>query len=280
MNQKHCNKQLKKKLDTLYRQYHQRKYVHPDPLEFLYNYEDIAEREIVGLIAASLAYGRVNQILKSIVVVLEKMNPSPARFLAHASPQQLRKTFSGFTHRFATGNHLADFLIEIKGIIHRFGSLNQCFISGISHNDQTLIPAMTHFSTQLTRGNLEGKTGGKTGIKKGPGHLVAHPEKGSACKRMNLFLRWMIRKDRVDPGGWVNVPKSKLIVPIDTHMHRISLKLGFTKRKQANMATALEITSAFKEFSPRDPVRYDFSLTRLGIREELDIDRFFDQETC
>jgi uncharacterized protein (TIGR02757 family) len=94
---------------------------------------------------------------------------------------------------------------------------------------------------------------------------------------MNLFLRWMVRRDRVDPGGWDGIPCSNLIIPLDTHMHRISLALNLTKRKQANMNTALAITSCFKKIVPEDPVKYDFALTRLGIRGDLDINYMVDK---
>ncbi|MBW2545477.1 MAG: TIGR02757 family protein, partial [Deltaproteobacteria bacterium] len=97
---------------------------------------------------------------------------------------------------------------------------------------------------------------------------VPLPAKGSACKRLNLFLRWMVRRDDVDPGGWDDIPPSKLVIPLDTHMHRICLAFGFTKRKQADMKTALEITDSFRAIVPDDPVRYDFALTRLGIRKD------------
>ena len=100
-------------------------------------------------------------------------------------------------------------------------------------------------------------------------HVLACPDKGSACKRLNLFLRWMVREDNVDPGGWNQVPASMLIIPLDTHMHRIGHSFQLTSRKQADMRTALEITKAFREMSPQDPVRYDFSLTRLGIRNDM-----------
>ena len=250
---------LKKKIDNLYNQYNRRRYVHPDPLEFLYSYKDLRDREVVGLIASSLAYGRVKQILKSVSYVLDIMNPSPYQFLMNSTHMSMYKAFEGFTHRFATGDHLAALLWEIKSVIARFGSLNECFIYCMSPDDETVIPAMTFFAGQLTSGEYK------------PGHLVALPEKGSACKRMNLFLRWMIRKDKVDPGGWQDVPWSKLIVPLDTHMHKISLKLGLTTRKHPNMRTALEITSSFKQFNPDDPVKYDFVLTRLGIRDDMDM---------
>ena len=90
---------------------------------------------------------------------------------------------------------------------------------------------------------------------------------GSAFKRLNLFLRWMIRDDRVDPGGWKGITASKLIIPLDTHMHRISLHLGLTERKQADMKTAVEVTESFKNIEKKDPIRYDFSLTRIGINK-------------
>lgn len=250
---------LKKKIDNLYNQYNRRRYVHPDPLEFLYLYKEIRDREIVGLIASALAYGRVKQILKSVSFVLDRMNPSPYVFIMHSSYRSICKAFEGFTHRFADGNHLAGLLWGIKSVIARFGSLNKCFCHGLSPDDDTVIPAMIFFTRQLTAG--EGN----------PGHLIPLPQKGSACKRMNLFLRWMVRKDSVDPGGWKHVPLSKLVVPLDTHMHQISLKLGLTAKKQANMNTVLEITSCFKNLVPHDPVKYDFVLTRFGIRKDMDI---------
>jgi uncharacterized protein (TIGR02757 family) len=253
-------KNIKHKLENLYQRYNRPKYIHPDPIEFLYLYEDIKDREIVGLIASSLAYGRVKQILKSVSCVLDMMTPSPYLFLKKSTHSSMCKVFKGFRHRFADGDHLAALLHGIKNVIDKHGSLNDCFVCAISDDDKTIVPALNFFSTALTLGNRD------------PGHLLALPEKGSACKRMNLFLRWMVRKDRVDPGGWYGVPESKLIIPLDTHMHKISLKLGFTSKQQANMRTALEITAGFRQIIPDDPVKYDFVLTRFGIRDDMNID--------
>ncbi len=247
------------KLDQLYDQLNRREFVHPDPLEFLYAYKVLRDREIAGLIASSLAYGRVMQILESVSYVLDIMGKSPYLFLQNASYSSLCKKFSGFRHRFATGEDLASLLYGIKNVLNIFDSLNKCFVNGYSRNDETIIPAMTLFVKELVSG------------KNKPGHLVALPEKGSACKRINLFLRWMVRNDDVDPGGWKGIPSSRLIIPLDTHMHKIGLELGFTKRKQANMLTALEITKGFKKFAPHDPVKYDFALTRFGIRDDMDL---------
>lgn len=253
----------KKNLDKLYNKYNKRKYVHPDPLEFLYAYDTPDDREIAGLTASSLAYGRVAQILKSVSSVLDIMGPSPSEFLAEASSASLRQTFAGFVHRFATGDNLAAMLTGAGEIIREYGSLHECFLAGLEKDDETILPALSFFAEKIIkRGN---------GV---CGHLIPLPKKGSGCKRLNLFLRWMVRKDDVDPGGWEGVPLSKLIIPLDVHMYRIGISAGLTVRKQANMRTALEITRGFGKLAPEDPVRYDFALTRPGIRDGLKPDQF------
>ncbi|MDY6989931.1 MAG: TIGR02757 family protein [Thermodesulfobacteriota bacterium] len=249
----------KDKLEHLYHRYNRRKFVHPDPLEFLYRYERLCDREVVAFVASSLAYGRVAQILKSVSRVLERMTPSPWVFLNKASAGRIRRTFAGFKHRFTTGEDLSAMLVGIKYLLKSHGFLHACFAEGLK-DDDTILPALCAFTEQLTAG-----AGGPLQ------HLVPSPQKGSACKRLNLFLRWMVRRDKVDPGGWDKVSPSKLIVPVDVHMHRIGLLVGLTKRRQADMRTAVEITKGFRAVAPDDPVKYDFSLTRLGIRGDVDL---------
>jgi len=142
-------------------------------------------------------------------------------------------------------------------------------LTGLNDDDDTIFPALSAFTRKLSicaDDNLKS--------------LVPSPTGGSACKRLNLFLRWMVRSDEVDPGGWENVSASKLIVPVDTHMHKICHLLGLTTRRQADMRAATEITSAFRSIAPTDPVRYDFSLTRLGIRKDADMAAFLEQLPC
>jgi len=256
-------KQLKVKLEKLYNQYNRRKYVHPDPLEFLYKYDNLDDREIVALIASSLAYGRVAQILKSVTLVLEKMQPGPNEFLQKNSYKKITKIYKGFRHRFSDQKELSALLYGIKQIKKKYGSLHTCFIKNLNKNDKNLLPALTLFVEELT--TIAGES---------PGHLIPLPEKGSACKRLFLFLRWMVRNDSVDPGGWSEASPDKLIIPLDTHMYNIGYTLGFTKRKQANMLAAKEITDSFKKINAKDPVKYDFALTRLGIRDDTDMDSF------
>jgi uncharacterized protein (TIGR02757 family) len=249
---------VKQRLDALYHFCNSRQWVHPDPLEFLYDYPALEDREVVGLIASSLAYGRVTQILKSVSSVLKEMGPSPYAFLKSVSSRSLYEIFCDFKHRFTSGEEVARMLIGAKRIIRKYGSLGACFLEKCSPGDETILPGFTSFVSEL-RAPFEGRTN----------TLLPLPQKGSACKRSNLFLRWMVRKDRVDPGGWDFVSPSKLIIPLDTHMHRVSILLKFTKNRSANMRTAMEITQAFRKIDLEDPVRYDFALTRMGIRLDM-----------
>ncbi len=253
----------RERFEELYHSYNHREFVHPDPLEFLYDYPDIRDRELVGLIASSLAYGRVAQILKSVASVLERLNPSPRSFITRTSKEDIFKVFEDFKHRFTTGNEMATMLLGAKKVIEDHGSLYECFMEGFDDRADTVLPALTALVKQM--GNINPDIHNT---------LLSSPARGSACKRLNLFLRWMIRKDRVDPGGWNGIPLSKLIVPLDTHMHKICLKFEITSRKQADMRTAVAITQAFRKLAPHDPVRYDFALTRLGIRKDADLEQF------
>ena len=255
----------KEKLEQLFSLYQGRQWVHPDPLEFLYLYSDDRDREIVGLIASALAYGRVAQILKSVSAVLEKMGPSPANFLLSSTDAGLEKIFSGFKHRFTTAQDLIDLLCGARTVCKRFGSIHGCFVA--AHRDQhdTVYEALCFLAGELGRANSRTSNS-----------LLPLPARGSACKRLHLFLRWMVRQDDVDPGGWDHVSPSKLIVPLDTHMHRICSQLGMTGRKQGDLKTAMEITRAFRKLAPEDPVKYDFVLTRLGIRNDCDPGELFE----
>lgn len=246
-------------LEGIYRQYHQRAYVHPDPLTFLYAWDQLKDREIVGLVAASLAYGRVAQILKSVSAALEKIGPSPHRYVTRSTLKAMQHRFAGFRHRFADGDQMAALLYAAGRVIRQFGSLENGLADGLAPDGKNLHAALGGLYRQLIRGRSS------------PGHLLPDPGKASACKRLHLYLRWMVRRDQVDPGGWRCVAPSVLIVPLDTHMHTIGRRLGFTRRRQADLRTALEITAGFREISSEDPVRFDFSLTRLGIRSELDM---------
>jgi len=257
---------LKDKLERIYFRYNKREYVNPDPLLFLYAYPDKKNREITGLIAACLAYGRVELIMGTVAHILGKLDPSPFDYLISRTKKDMTADFKGFGYRFAKDVHLVNLLWGIRQVLNRFSSLENCFYEGMAPEDETIIPGLVFLFEQLNRN-------------KQIGHLLADPQKKSACKRSLLFLRWMVRKDQVDPGGWENISPSRLIVPLDTHMHKIGMMLGFTRRKNSDMKTALEITRGFKKVLRQDPVKYDFCLTRFGIRRGLSMEHLR-QEIC
>lgn len=253
-------------LEDLYFQHNRRVYVHPDPMEFLYRYDDPRDQEIAGLIAAGLAYGRVAQILKSVDSILAPMGPSPRVFVETTNAGRVTELFRGFKHRWTTGGELIAVLLQMQCVLREFGSFEAGFLRHYDVRHDTVLSALDGF----------------VGILMPPGHdtssLLSAPSRGSACKRMLLYLRWMVRKDEVDPGCWTSVDPAKLVMPVDTHIHRLSRVLGLTKRNQADLRTALEITRRFKRIVPNDPLKYDFSLTRLGIHPDLTDESFL--ATC
>lgn len=253
----------KTSLESLYDQFNHRRFVSPDPLELVLRYDSVADREIAALIASSLAYGRVAQIVTSASTVLDEM-ASPSRFLKRTSSQSLRNLFEGFKHRFTTGMELSSMLVGIKSVIADYGSLYLCFKAGMNPHDPDTSSALGRFASMLHEAS-----------RGGCGTLIPRPENGSACKRLNLFLKWMVRRDGVDPGGWDGIDKSKLILPLDTHIHRIGRLFGMTERKQADMKTAMEITEGFRRITPEDPTKYDFALTRMGMKHGAGIADYF-----
>ena len=245
--------QLRRRLETVYTEYNRWEYIHPDPLEFLWRYSSTEDREIVGLIASGLAYGRVARILKSTEKVLEILGPAPSGFLREVSLKELSGAFDGFKHRFTTAFEMAAILKSASVLQGKWGLLGHMLGAFIS--EDTYHNALDRFVRNL----LEG-----AGMEKCS--LLARPSLGSACKRLHLFMRWMVRKDDVDPGGWQWISPSVLIIPLDVHMFRAAVALGFTGRKTASCAAAFEITESFRAINPDDPVKYDFALTRMGIQ--------------
>lgn len=242
-------------LEALYVKHNHRHLVHPDPLEFLYEYSDIREREVVGLIASGLAFGRVAQILASVRSVLNAMGPSPASFVHNGNLELFRRTFRTFVHRYADGESLALLLEGIRLATKRYGSLQQAvFLPLQTEEAPTILPGMQHLVGAL-----------QDFPQFVPHPLLSCPSMGSACKRLNLYLRWMVRQDNVDPGGWDQIRPALLVVPLDTHLYRIAREMGLTKRRSPDLKCALEVTAGFARFNPDDPVKYDFALTRPGI---------------
>ncbi len=240
--------------EALYTRFNDPAWIHPDPLEFVVHYLRLHDREIVALVAACLAYGRVQTILKSVSTVLAPMEGRPRDFIDTHAAGDFAKIYHGFVHRFTKGSQIARLMIGIKKVLESHGSLYDCFLHRDTPGAETILPALEGFVHEL-----EGAAGCPFPF------LLPDPAKGSALKRLNLFLRWMVRRDRIDPGGWDAVSPARLIYPLDTHIHAAARSLGFTRRKSADLKTALEITGRFRAVNPDDPVKYDFALARVGI---------------
>jgi uncharacterized protein (TIGR02757 family) len=245
----------KEYLEELYAKYNKAALISPDPLQFVGEYKNDGDKEVVAIIAASFAYGNVKQIIKTVGKILNALGANPRAALLAADKTSLNNVFSGFKYRFTTQEELVNFLHAITQIIKEYGSLENLFYSFYAEN-KNFVAALRAFAAKI-------RSYGKVDT------LIPNPAKNSALKRLNLFLRWAVRRDEVDPGFWHKIPASALIVPLDVHMHRVARMLGLTARNQADMKTAVEISDAFAKFCQQDPIKYDFCLTRFGIRDDM-----------
>jgi uncharacterized protein (TIGR02757 family) len=258
--------EIKDALDKLYDKYNHRRLIKPDPLQFVYQYSEPADMEIAAFLAAGLAYGRVQQIERSLRCLLGYMGESPFEFVRDFDRQK-RARLRDFKHRFTAGDDISDLLELLRDVFDEFGSVENFFAQGYGISDKNIIPALSMFCDSLCARYV--KTHGGE-LSRGLKYLLANPNRGSACKRLNLFLRWMVRDDDVDTGLWRSVKGAKLIVPVDVHMSRLCKILGLYDRKTASLSAAVEITESFAEIEPSDPVKYDFALSRIGILENCD----------
>ncbi len=255
---------LKDVLEELYSKYNRARLIKPDPLQFVYKYAEAADMEIVGFLAADLAYGRVQQIERSLTTLFALMGESPWAFVCDFNEDR-REILSAFKHRFTTGADISDLLGLLRRVLLEYESIEEFFLRGYDPADTNIVPALTTFCASLSQ-MYAGEHKGQ--VSRGLKYLLASPERHSPCKRLNLFLRWMVRDDRVDAGLWKSVDKAKLIVPLDVHMGRLCRILGLYSQKTASLAAALKITESFLEIQPSDPVKYDFALSRIGILED------------
>jgi uncharacterized protein (TIGR02757 family) len=233
--------------------------ISPDPLELVRRYDDPLDQEVAGLIAAAFAYGRAEIVVRNAGRVLDAMSPSPFAYLQTFEPSEARQRFRGFSHRFHKTPQLVALLATIAAAIAEHGSLGSLFESVYCSEDSDVGPSLTRFVEALLGANRVAVE------KKALAYLLSSPADGSACKRMNLFLRWMVRRESPDLGCWRFVDPAKLVMPLDTHVHRISSFLGLNRRKAADWKTARALTDALLRFDPEDPVRYDFAICRLGV---------------
>jgi len=237
--------------------------VRGDPVELLHLYTDPLDLEVVGLLSAALAYGRVDLFKPRLAALLRVLGPSPGATARDATPSQLLRRCAGFSYRMTGPRDVACLLYGAGGLLRRHGSLGAFFAQRFRASGSLRV-ALGELVDELCAADftaLLGQRGPTRRLK----HLLPHPSRGSACKRLNLFLRWMVRgPDGVDFGLW-DVPPSALVVPLDTHVHRIGRFIGLTRRKDLSWRTAEDVTRRLRALDAEDPVRFDFALSHLGI---------------
>ncbi len=280
---KPSTKKLKSKLDKLVKKY-DKTYLESDPLMFPRRYSSNRDREIVGLISAVLAYGQVKIIQNSIEKILKIMGQNkmtPYKFTMNFLPSKNSSLFKDFKHRFNDGRDISALIYYMRQMIEKSGSIGAFFAEGYNKDHSNIKEALTSFTErtlELDTDNLYNSnknTGKKLPKDATVRFFFSSPTGGSTCKRLNLYLRWMVRSDsnlaedkQIDFGIWKKIPPSKLVIPVDTHIARLSKNLGLTSRATTNWKMAEEITEELKKLDPSDPIKYDFAICRLGILDE------------
>lgn len=250
---------LRKKLESIYDKYHSVQYLNTDPIQCVHQFNSLADREVAGLVASVLAYGRAEIIIRNCRNIFEKTGSCIADFVQETSFKEKLKIFKGFKHRFNDDVDIAILLECVGDVLKEFGTIENLFIKQNFNSMKESIDCFTGFFKKKAV-KLIGTN------KKSFEYFFPSPESGSACKRLNMYLRWMVRKnDSIDFGIWTNVLSSGLIIPVDTHVAKIASDLELTNRKNADWLMAEQITANLKLIDPIDPVRFDFSLCRVGM---------------
>jgi uncharacterized protein (TIGR02757 family) len=235
-----------------------------DPVHIVRRYTAPEDREIVGFCAAALAFGRVASVLNSIETLLAAMGSHPASFVRSFNAERDRAAIDPVVHRWIRGRDLVALLLVLQRMLREAGSIERFFVAGDDAATPDIGPALDAFSTRALDIDLRPAYGR---VPKRPGvcYFFPRPSAGSACKRLNLFLRWMVRRDEIDFGTWTLVSPSRLIIPLDTHVIRLGRCLRLTRYRTPNWKMAAEITASLRRINPTDPVRYDFSLCHVGM---------------
>ncbi len=257
------------RLEELYRLF-DLSMISPDPLEVVRRFDRPEDQEIAGLVSASLAYGRAESITDAAVEALRRMGDAPRDFVMGFDPRRDGGRFDGFVYRWTRGSDLSLLAALMQKALLRHGSLGALFAAGHHASDPHTGPALSHFTDTLLGFAQEDLLTDRRRTKTGIRYLLPSPRSGSACKRMNLYVRWMVRREAPDLGLWRSISPARLVMPIDTHVARISRRLGLTSRRQADWKMAEEVTRALRRFDPEDPVKYDFAMCHWGMLEFRD----------
>jgi uncharacterized protein (TIGR02757 family) len=251
-------KNLKNLLDEKVRLYNQPSFIDKDPISIPHQFVKKQDIEISGLFAAVLAWGNRTTIINNCRKLMQWMDNSPHDFIINHKETDL-KPFLHFAHRTFNATDLFYFIYFLREHYNKHSSLETAFVTGRKYNEENVGAALIHFHHYFFSFEHPARTE----------KHIATPERKSACKRINMYLRWMVRKDDngVDFGIWKLIKMSQLICPLDVHVSRVAYRLGLLKTEQSNWMNALELTSQLKLLNPGDPAVYDYALFGLGMAE-------------
>lgn len=243
-----------------------------DPIQIVRRFTRAEDREVVGFIAAALAFGRVTSVLQSIERVLAVMGPTPAAYTRAFVPGQEAAKFSDIVHRWIRGRDIVALIWILQQMLERSGTVERFFLEGDQPSAPDVSQALDSLSTRALALDMR-KAYGRVPARPGVCYFFPRPSAGSACKRLNLFLRWMVRRDALDLGIWKGVSPSRLVVPLDTHVIRVGQCLGLTRYTSPGWRMAADITSGLRQLDASDPVKYDFSICHLGMMNACGFNR-------
>jgi uncharacterized protein (TIGR02757 family) len=251
--------ELKIFFDEKYRQYASPRFIESDPIQIPHRYHRNEDIEIAGFLAASLAWGQRPMIIRFVGSLLDRMGESPYEFLMDSSEVEFN-SFSDFYYRTFNGCDCVAFLESLRRIYRHEGGLGSVFEEGYAKGN----------SIQYSIGHFRSVFIGDDFPTRSTKH-ISDSMSGSAAKRLNMYLRWMVRNssEGIDFGLWAKIPTSALMLPLDVHTARVARSLGLLTRKQNDWKAVEEVTQNLRIFDPNDPVKYDFALFGLGVFEKF-----------
>ena len=249
------NLQTKQYLDKLVETYETADFIKDDPIQFPHRYKDKKDIEIAGFLASIFAYGKREVFIKKLDILLKKMSQKPYEFIINFDENS--DILDDFDYRFSVGTDIKQIVLILRALYNSGNSLESLFKYGWKQTGSVEGMLKTSVDYFYARVSLP--------VTKGFYHLLPDPAKKSACKRLNMFLRWMVRDGKVDLGIWNFIPKSELLIPMDVHVAKVSRALSLLNKKQNNMSAVLELTEKLREFDSLDPVKYDFAMFGYGV---------------
>lgn len=252
------------RLDRLYLDYN-REDSALDPVQIVRRYSRREDQELVGFCAAALAFGRVQSVLNTVNTLAAVLGPAPSAYVRRFDPKAPHPELRAMVHRWIRGVDIVALLWVLRQMLDEAGSIEAFFAAGYAAEAVDIGEALDSFSRRAMALDLRSVYGRRLPARAGVGYFFPRPTAGSGCKRLNLFLRWMVRRDEIDLGAWTSIPASKLIVPLDTHVIRLGRCLRLTTYTSPGWRMAADITASLRAIDPVDPVRFDFSLCHVGM---------------